>query len=163
MVSTGLLAALRPAERRATFAHERAHVSGRHHRFKLVTELSARANPFLRPLRTAVACTTERWADEEAARAAGDRRTVASAIVRAALVSRPGPTTGFAGFAAPGPVPRRMAALLAPEPIPRDWPSLFTSVGAALWTAAAGVVVSAMPSANSAGTMTPILYAATPF
>ncbi|MET8578234.1 M56 family metallopeptidase [Streptomyces sp. NPDC005012] len=162
VVTTGLLDTLRPAERRAVFAHERAHLAGRHHRFLLLTHLAACANPFLRPLRTAVAYTAERWADEEAARVVGDRRTVASAIGRAALVSRAVPAPTFAGFAAPGPVPRRMAALLAPPPAPRHWPSLFTAVGAALWTAAAGVVASAMSSANSAVTMMLILHAATP-
>jgi hypothetical protein len=162
VVSTGLLATLGSPERRALFAHERAHLSGRHHRFLLVAQLAARANPFLRPLRTAVTYTTERWADEEAAQAVGDRRTVAHAIGRAALVSRAAPTPTLAGFAAPGPVPRRMAALLGPPPASRVWPSLFTAVGAALWTAAAGVVVSAMSSANAAVTMTLILYAATP-
>ncbi|OSZ60423.1 hypothetical protein OQI_10725, partial [Streptomyces pharetrae CZA14] len=87
VVTTGLLSGLRPAERRALFAHERAHLSARHHRFLLVVQLAARANPFLRPLRTAVSYTAERWADEEAARAVGDRRVVARAIGKAALVS----------------------------------------------------------------------------
>ncbi|NUS13793.1 MAG: M56 family metallopeptidase, partial [Streptomyces sp.] len=112
VVTTALLAGLRPAERRALFAHERAHLAARHHRFLLVAQLAARANPFLGPLRTAVAYTTERWADEEAARAVGDRRTVARAIGRAALVSRGTPVPTLAGFALPGPVPRRVAALL---------------------------------------------------
>ncbi|MCZ4608880.1 M56 family peptidase, partial [Streptomyces sp. Lzd4kr] len=65
-------------------------------------------------------------------------------------------------FAAPGPVPRRVAALLGPAPVVRRWPSLFTSVGLAAWCAAAGTAVSAMSSANSAVTMVLILHAATP-
>ncbi|MYW45162.1 M48 family metalloprotease, partial [Streptomyces sp. SID161] len=87
VVSTALLAALAPAERRALFAHERAHLTARHHRHLLAARLAARANPFLRPLCTAVGYTAERWADEEAARAVGDRRTVARAIGKAALLS----------------------------------------------------------------------------
>ncbi|WP_217206932.1 M56 family metallopeptidase [Streptomyces sp. AC550_RSS872] len=162
VVTTALLDRLGPAERRALFAHERAHLAARHHRFLLAVQLAARANPFLRPLRTAVSYTTERWADEEAARAVGSRRAVACAIGKAALVSRGTPVATLAGFAAPGPVPRRVAALLGPAPLARRWPSLFTSVGLAAWGAAAGTAVSAMSSANSAVTMVLILRAATP-
>ncbi|CAL9625362.1 M56 family metallopeptidase [Streptomyces sp. enrichment culture] len=162
VVTTGLLEQLGPAERRALFAHERAHLAGRHHRFLLAVQLAARANPFLRPLRTAVAYTAERWADEDAAQRVGSRRTVAHAIGRAALVSRGTPVPTLAGLAAAGPVPRRVAALLGPAPAVRRWPSLFTVVGLAAWGATAGAVMSAMSSANSAVTMALILYAATP-
>ncbi|GGV21913.1 M56 family metallopeptidase [Streptomyces griseoflavus] len=162
VVTTGLLERLRPAERRALFAHERAHLAGRHHRYLLAVQLAARANPFLRPLRTAVAYTAERWADEDAAQRVGSRRAVAQAIGRAALVSRGTPVSTLAGLAAAGPVPRRVAALLGPAPAVRRWPSLFTVVGLAAWGAAAGAVMSAMSSANSAVTMALILYAATP-
>lgn len=162
VVTTALLSCLEPAERRALFAHERAHLTARHHRFLLVVQLAARANPFLRPLRTAVSYTKERWADEEAAHAVGSRRVVACAIGKAALVSRGTPRPTLAGFAAPGPVPRRVAALLEPAPAARNWPSLFTTVGMATWAAAVGTALSAMSSANSAVTMVLILYAATP-
>ncbi|GAA2624366.1 M56 family metallopeptidase [Streptomyces vastus] len=162
VVTTALLSCLEPAERRALFAHERAHLAARHHRFLLAVQLAARANPFLRPLRTAVSYTAERWADEEAAQAVGSRRAVACAIGKAALVSRGTPVPTLAGFAAPGPVPRRVAALLGPPPAMRSWPSVFTSVGLAAWGAAAGTAVSALSSANSAVTMVLILHAATP-
>lgn len=166
VVSTALLSRLAPAERRALFAHERAHLTARHHRFLLTVRLAALANPFLHPLRTAVSYTTERWADEEAAAAVGSRRTVARAIGRAALVSHtaapPPALAGLTGFAASGPVPRRVAALLAPAPMTRSRPSVFTAVGVAAWTAAAGTAVSAMSSANSALTLALVLHAATP-
>ncbi|MEJ1202714.1 MULTISPECIES: M56 family metallopeptidase [unclassified Streptomyces] len=162
VVTTALLDCLAPAERRALFAHERAHLTGRHHRFLLAVRLAALANPFLRPLRTAVSYTSERWADEAAARAVGSRRAVATAIGKAALVSRGTPVATLAGLAAPGPVPRRVAALLGPAPAVRTWPSVFTSVGLAAWAAAAGTAVSAMSSANAAVTMFLILRAATP-
>ncbi|MFE1251945.1 M56 family metallopeptidase [Streptomyces sp. NPDC058735] len=162
VVTTALLDRLGSAERRALFAHERAHLAARHDRFLLAVQLAARANPFLRPLRTAVAYTAERWADEEAARAVGSRRTVARAIGTAALVSLGTPAPTLAGLAAPGPVPRRVAALLGPAPAVRSWPPVFTSVGLAAWGAAAGTAVSAMSSANSAVTMVLILHAATP-
>ncbi|MFF7731884.1 M48 family metalloprotease [Streptomyces sp. NPDC007984] len=162
VVTTALLDRLRPAERRALFAHERAHLAARHDRYLLAVQLAARANPFLRPLRTAVAYTAERWADEEAARTIGSRRTVARAIGTAALVSRSAPLPTLAGLAAPGPVPRRVAALLGPAPAVPDWPPAFTAVGLAAWGAAAGTAISAMSSANAAVTMFLILHAATP-
>ncbi|MBZ3901858.1 M56 family metallopeptidase [Streptomyces griseiscabiei] len=162
VVSTALLACLEPAERRALFAHERAHLAARHHRLLLAVRLAARANPFLRPLGTAVAYTAERWADEDAAHTVGSRRVVARAIGKAALVSAGSPVATLAGFAASGPVPRRVAALLGPPPAVRSLPSVFTSVGLAAWGAAVGAALSAMSSANSAVTMVLILYAATP-
>ncbi|MCS0635052.1 M56 family metallopeptidase [Streptomyces sp. LP05-1] len=162
VVTAGMLAGLEPAERRALFAHERAHLRGRHHRYLLTVSLAAGANPFLRPLRTAVAYTAERWADEDAAAAVGSRRVVARAIGRAALVTRGAPPPGLAGFAAAGPVPRRVAALLAPAPAARSWPPLSTTAGLAAWGAAAGTTASALSSANSAVTLFQILRAATP-
>jgi hypothetical protein len=162
VVTTGMLAALSASERRALFAHERAHLSARHHRFLLAVKLAARANPFLRPLRTAVCFTAERWADEEAAAAVGSRRIVARAVGKAALISRGAPIATLAGFAAAGPVPRRVAALLGPAPAVRIWPPVFTAVGLAAWGAAAGTAVSALSSANSAVTLFFILKAATP-
>ncbi|MEU5159431.1 M56 family metallopeptidase [Streptomyces sp. NPDC020875] len=167
VVSTALLDGLEPAERRALFAHERAHLACRHHRFVLTVQLAARANPFLRPLLTAVTYTTERWADEEAATAVGSRRTVALAIGRSALLAPAGSAgfpggAGLAGFAVAGPVPRRVAALLEPAPAGAVWPSVFTTVGLAAWGAAAGTTASAFSSANSAVTLFLILRAATP-
>ncbi|MEU2335046.1 M56 family metallopeptidase [Streptomyces sp. NPDC006654] len=162
VVSTAMLAHLASRERRALFAHERAHLAARHHRHLLLVRLAACANPFLLPLRTAVAYTAERWADEEAAGTVGSRRTVARAIGTAALVSRGTPAPTLAGLAAPGPLPRRVAALLAPAPAVRSWPPLFTTAGLAVWTAAAGALLSAMFSANSALTLLRLLYAATP-
>ncbi|MFI1018019.1 M56 family metallopeptidase [Streptomyces sp. NPDC020965] len=162
VVTTGMLAGLDAGERRALFAHERAHLTARHHRFLLVVQLAARANPFLRPLRTAVIYTAERWADEDAAVKVGSRRSVARAIGRAALVSRGAPVVTLAGFAAAGPVPRRVAALLGPAPVPRVWPPISTTVGLAAWGAAVGATVSALSSANSAVSLYFILKAATP-
>ncbi|GHF95913.1 M56 family metallopeptidase [Streptomyces thermodiastaticus] len=162
VVSTALLGRLAARERRALFAHERSHLAARHHRHLLLVRLAARANPFLLPLRTAVAYTVERWADEEAARAVGSRKAVARAIGRAALAGHGTPAPTLAALAAPGPLPRRVAALLQPAPAVRTWPPVFTTVGLALWTAATGVLLSAMFSANSALTLVRLLHAATP-
>ncbi|GAA0576998.1 M56 family metallopeptidase [Streptomyces crystallinus] len=166
VVSRAMLANLDARERQALIAHEEAHLTASHHRFLLVAGLAARANPFLRPLRTAVAYTTERWADEEAAQRVGDRRTVARAIGKAALISRPagpglGTATALAGFAVAGPVPRRVAALLGPVPPAPALPPAWTAAGLALWTAAGGAAVSALSSANATVTLFTVLRAAT--
>lgn len=162
VVSTAMLACLDAGERAALVAHERAHLTGHHHRYLLVVRFAARANPLLMPLRSAVAYTTERWADEEAARVTGGRRVVARAIGKAALVSRGTPTPTLAGFAAPGPVPRRVAALLEPAPSPVRWPPVFTAVGLAAWGAAAGTLGSALSSANATVTLFLVLKATGP-
>ncbi|MGW6417157.1 M56 family metallopeptidase [Streptomyces sp. NPDC055055] len=159
VVSTGMLAGLSSAERRALFAHERAHLAGRHHRYLLAVHLAARANPFLLPLRTAVAYTAERWADEAAAAQVGSRRAVARAIGRAALLSPRPLAATLPALAAAGPVPRRVAALMRPAPVVGAWPPVFTAVGLAAWGAAFGVTVSALSSANSAVTLFLVLHA----
>ncbi|MFE5730277.1 M56 family metallopeptidase [Streptomyces sp. NPDC056528] len=161
VVSTGMLAGLGSAERRALFAHERAHLHARHHRYLLTVHLAARAHPFLRPLRTAVAYTAERWADEEAAAEVGSRRTVARAIGRAALLAPRAPAATLPALAAVGPVPRRVAALMRPAPTDRAWPPVRTAAGLAAWGAAFGTTVSALSSANSAVTLYFVLHAAT--
>lgn len=120
VVTTGMLRALEPAEREALFAHERAHLQGRHHRFLAAVELAALCHPALRALREPLGYALERSADEAAAAAVGDRRLAARAIGRAALAARdvpgpgePGPVRPRAALSATaGPVPRRVAALL---------------------------------------------------
>ncbi|MFJ9760638.1 M56 family metallopeptidase [Streptomyces sp. NPDC101149] len=163
VVSTAMLTSLSGQQRRALFAHERVHLAGHHHRFLLVVRLAAQANWFLRPLCTAVSYTVERWADEEAAARLGSRRVMAQTIGKAALVSRGAPAATLAAVASGGPVPRRVAALLGPPPAVRAWPSAFTAVGLAVWTAAAGTMVSALSSANSAVTLFLVLKTATPW
>ena len=127
VVSGRLLAALDEPGRAALFAHERAHLAGRHHLFTTVAHLAAAANPVLLPLARAVDYTVERWADEHAARVTGDRRLVAVTIGRVAMLATPGrqpaATLGMAragprqvSLAWAGPVPRRVAALLGPPP-----------------------------------------------
>ncbi len=135
VVSGRLLAALDAPGQAALFAHERAHLAGRHHLFTTVAHLAAAANPLLLPVARAVDYTVERWADERAATVTGDRRLVAATIGRVALLaparprlhaaslaitgarSRPGGGRPRAiSLAWAGPVPRRVAALLAPPP-----------------------------------------------
>jgi hypothetical protein len=128
VVTAGMLDALDDPGRTALLAHERAHLASFHHLYTSAARLAAAANPLLRPAARAVEYTVERWADEEAARAVGDRRLVAHAIGRAALAATPRrppramPAVLGAVFAgrrdahAAGPIPRRVAALLAPAP-----------------------------------------------
>ncbi|MEU3352461.1 M56 family metallopeptidase [Streptomyces sp. NPDC037389] len=126
VVSTGMLAALDPAEREALLAHERAHLRGHHYLFTAAVQTSAAANPLLRPPATAVSFTVERWADEHAATVCRDRRPVARAVGKAAIAAKrtghrriPAAALGLLGRGrepAVGPVPRRVAALLAPPP-----------------------------------------------
>ncbi|MFI7241445.1 M56 family metallopeptidase [Streptomyces qinglanensis] len=166
VVSTGMLEALEPAERRALFAHERAHLTARHSRTLLLAELAAAAHPFLRPLRTAVAFGVERWADEEAAREVGDRVLTARAVGKAGLLARRSPAPTVPAAAGGGPVPRRVQALLAPAPAAGLLPPHGTAsgllAGLAAWFAAAGAATSALSSANAAIALAVILHAATP-
>ncbi|MDQ0908920.1 Zn-dependent protease with chaperone function [Streptomyces canus] len=142
VVSAGMLAALDQRERRVLIAHEHAHLTHRHHVHVALAHLAAVVNPLLRPLASAVEFTVERWADETAATATGsDRRLVARTVAKAALAVREAVgrnTPPFAlGFAAPsevpepGPVPRRVAALLAP-PLRGGIPLILVIAGIAL-------------------------------
>ncbi|MBS2963510.1 M48 family metalloprotease [Actinocrinis puniceicyclus] len=126
VVSTGMLDSLDDVGRVALLAHERAHLSGQHYAFTSAARLAAATNPLLRPLAEAVEFTVERWADECAARVVGDRRLVAETIARAAVAAKHGGRRRWSAAmlgavfprpdGGPGPVPRRVAALLAPPP-----------------------------------------------
>ncbi|MFE7563873.1 M48 family metalloprotease [Kitasatospora sp. NPDC057500] len=165
VVSTGMLAGLAEDERAALLAHERAHLTHRHHRHLLATQLAGCVNPFLRPLQGAVAYSAERWADEESAQAVGDRRVTARAVARAALATHHRPPAAYAAFpafAAPGPVPRRVAALLGPVPTARNWPPTRTPAGLAALVAALGTAASALSALNAAVALLLVLKAVTP-
>jgi Zn-dependent protease with chaperone function len=129
VITAGMLRALSQPERQVLLAHERAHASGLHYLFTTVARLAAAANPLLRPVASAVGYTVERWADERAAAVTGDRQLAARAIAHAALAAnaappqRPAPAAAVLGAVSiparmrgPGPVPRRVAALLRPPP-----------------------------------------------
>ncbi|MFE5324788.1 M56 family metallopeptidase [Embleya sp. NPDC056575] len=161
VVSTGMLLPLDDEERRALIAHERAHLRGRHHLALAATRLAACAHPLLRPIHTTVAYTVERWADEDAAEALGDRRTIARAVGKAALAAKGRPPFAAPAFAAPGPVPRRVAALLGPPP-PTAWPTPRSRAGVAALVAATGTTVSVLASLNAAVALVLLLIAATP-
>lgn len=117
VVSTGLLSPLSAQERKAVFAHERAHLRLGHHHYLLAAELSIAILPFLAPILSQLQHATERAADEAAAATlSGERKAVATAIATTALgmnVAGALPTLGG------GSVTRRVEALLWPhrEPV----------------------------------------------
>ncbi|MFI6357559.1 M56 family metallopeptidase [Streptomyces sp. NPDC050743] len=145
VISTGMLHTLDETEHDILLAHERAHLAAHHYAFVALAQLGAAANPLLRPLATAVTYTIERWADENAAASTGDRKRVARAVGKAALAAHRAPALARAAGAAlgilgrrgplasAGPVPRRVAALLAP-PLGRH--PFLTAATAAILTAA---------------------------
>lgn len=116
VVSTGMLRVLRPDERRVLFAHETAHLRHRHHAHRVAASLVTALCPLLFGLPAAVGHLTERWADEDASAAVGDRRLAARAVARAALATtragRPTPSSAIGE----GDVPGRVRSLLTPRP-----------------------------------------------
>jgi beta-lactamase regulating signal transducer with metallopeptidase domain len=148
VITAGMLRALSQPERQVLLAHERAHASSLHYLFTTAARLAAAANPLLRPVAAAVGYTVERWADERAAAAAGDRQLAARAIAHAALAAtaapprRPAAASAVLGavtiparMRSAGPVPRRVAALLRPPPQPQ----LLLLAAAVVLVAVAGV------------------------
>ncbi|MBV9023400.1 MAG: M56 family metallopeptidase [Streptomycetaceae bacterium] len=118
VVTAGMLRGLNAREREVLLAHERAHLKCRHHILIILTDLASCLDPALRGLRKPLAFHLERWADESAAQTVGDRRLTAQAIGRAALAASAAPALprpAMALAASTGPVPRRVAALLAAE------------------------------------------------
>jgi Zn-dependent protease with chaperone function len=126
VVTTGLLRALAPAERRVVLAHETSHRDHRHPWWILAAELAAALNPLLRPTARTVAHTVERWADEDAATALADRTLAARTLARTALLMHQRPTQPpeSALGVLTADVPTRVQALLAPPP--RRQPAVVT-------------------------------------
>lgn len=140
VVTTGLLHALAADEWRVVLAHETSHLLHRHAWWLLAADVAAAANPLLRPTAAATARCVERWADEDAAATVGDRRLVARALARTALLTRDPELGGqFALAAAGGDVPSRVRALLA-EP-PRSRPATVVVLAVLLLVLSAATVV----------------------
>ncbi|MFD8595800.1 M56 family metallopeptidase [Kitasatospora sp. NPDC059646] len=149
VATSGMLAALSAPERAALLAHERAHLTGRHHLLLAAAEYAAACHPALRPLRAPLGYHLERWADECAAAEVGDRTLTARAIGRAALAASRAPADPrprLAPAAAGGPVPQRVRALLAPGP-PRRRRAVRTLAALAL----AGCLAATAATAAEAG------------
>lgn len=121
VVSRGLLRQLDAADRAALLAHERSHLAHAHHAHLTLVALAAAANPVLRPLLPAAELAVERWADEDAAGAAG-RDAALSSLAKAAACAT-GPRRAAVTLAATaGPVPLRVQHLLAAPPRRRVMP-----------------------------------------
>jgi Zn-dependent protease with chaperone function len=93
ILSTGALQALEPAELSAVLAHERAHLTGRHHRLLALARIGCLVLPFLPLMRDAdaqVARLVEMHADDAAARTS-DPRSLATALVVLATGASPAP------------------------------------------------------------------------
>ena len=86
VISRGLLQALGPTEKRMLTGHELSHLRRRHHLYVHAVDLAVAANPLLRGAGTAVRLGVERWADEDAVPATGDRAAAAAALARTALI-----------------------------------------------------------------------------
>lgn len=140
VVSTAMLAALSAAERRVLIAHEESHLRYRHNLYVQLGEIASAANPILRPVVPAIRWGIERWADEDAATAVGDRTLAAEALARAALATagRPAPLPGIA--IADDHVGERVALLLAPAAAGKALPVATIAVaGLISWMTAAAV------------------------
>ncbi len=141
VISTAMLRALPSAERRALLAHEQSHLRHRHHFYLVVTEVSAAANPLLRPAVDAVRLGIERWADEDAAEETGDRWLVALALARASRAATGAPSGDRYALRMNGATfGARARALLEPPPRPRRVLAAALA-GVAVLTAASSLVV----------------------
>jgi Zn-dependent protease with chaperone function len=132
VISSAMVDLLDDTERWIVLAHERAHARLRHDRYLLVAELAAAALPPLRSLSNRLRYSIERWADEAAAAACGDRRLVATTLGRVALQASPATVNGFGGLG----VASRMNALLEP-PVQTPRPSRLIALWSTLAVAAA--------------------------
>lgn len=150
VVSKGLLDMLDPHEQRAVIEHERSHARHRHDRYLFVASLATAALPLVMPIAHLVRYSVERWADDDAARACGDRRLIATTLGKVALLPSPAPLAGFNGSG----VAARVAALLEP-PVGRPP----TSTVLALWCA---VVATGASAATQLHHLQPLIAALCP-
>ncbi|WUH99865.1 M48 family metalloprotease [Spirillospora sp. NBC_00431] len=134
LLSRGMLQRFTADELHVVFQHETSHLRHRHHRYAAAGALLSAVLPPLRPLCERLRLAVERWADEDAAEAVGDRAFVARTIAKAALArpepARPGSTGPSLGFAESG-VVQRVEALLGTPPARNavTGPLLFMSNG----------------------------------
>ncbi len=137
VVSVGMLNRLRPDERVVLLAHEQSHLLRRHHRYLWMAHVASAAVPVLKPMRRQVRFATERWADEDASAAVGDRRLVARAITRAALAQADHAALAASSFVGLG-VPARVEALLNSDPGRHRAHLAVAATGLAGWVAVTG-------------------------
>jgi Zn-dependent protease with chaperone function len=131
ILTTGALEALDPAQLDAVLAHERAHLTGRHHRLIAMARIGRQVLPFLPLMRDAdaqVARLAEMHADDTATRASNPR-SLATALVILATAGSPGPGLAAAATDAV----ERIHRLLGPaEPLGRARRQLLRTTAAVL-------------------------------
>ncbi|WP_242888435.1 M48 family metalloprotease [Actinomadura litoris] len=140
LLSRGLLRRLAADELHVVFQHETSHLRHRHHRYLASGALARALLPALRPLDRRLRLAVERWADEDAAEAVGDRAFVARTIAKVALAHPPAAPGPAAAFAESG-VIERVEALL-------DAPPAKNSVTGPLLFMGNGVVTSTLTAAT---------------
>lgn len=137
VVTTGMREQLSDNQLDAVIAHERAHLDGGHHRLVALADLAAAAHPALWWVARHVGYLVERAADEQAALAVGNRRTVAHAIGRASLAAAGTVALGLHAAGRGGVVPQRVASLLdPPQPRASRWRAVPVLLAASslVWT-----------------------------
>ncbi|GAB7045045.1 M48 family metalloprotease [Catenuloplanes indicus] len=121
VITTAMRDALDARQYAALLAHERAHLTHRHHHLAGAVRFAVALHPVFRLSARRMEYLVERAADEIAAGALRDRRTVATAIGAAALVAAGRGEAGLRMAPAArdlrraGAVPRRVACLLGPR------------------------------------------------
>lgn len=115
VISGALLALLSRRELGVVFQHEAAHLRRRHHLYLAISSVATRIFPPLAYTHRALRFALERWADEEAAEAVGDRALTAHTIARVALAG-PRPAPGDHPALADFHVVQRVQALLNETP-----------------------------------------------
>jgi beta-lactamase regulating signal transducer with metallopeptidase domain len=140
VVSRSMLAALSADERRVLIAHEESHLRHRHSLYLQLAEVAVAANPMLRPVTPMIRRAIERWADEDAAVAVGDRPLAARALARAALAAAGRPVVRPGLAIADDRVAERVQLLLGPAPTRNLFPvAIVVAAGIVSWVAAAAV------------------------
>ena len=131
ILTTGAVQALDPGQLDAVLAHERAHLTGRHHRLLAMARIGREVLPFLPLMRDAeeqVARLVELHADDAATRAR-DPRLLATALVVLATAASPASTLAAGATDSV----QRIHRLLGPsEPLGRARRQLLRATAAAL-------------------------------
>jgi Zn-dependent protease with chaperone function len=131
ILTTGAVQALDPGQLDAVLAHERAHLTGRHHRLLAMARIGREVLPFLPLMRDAeaqVARLVELHADDAATRAR-DPRLLATALVVLATAASPASTLAAGATDSV----QRIHRLLRPtEPLGRARRQLLRATAAAL-------------------------------
>ncbi|WP_435107108.1 M56 family metallopeptidase [Nocardiopsis synnemataformans] len=132
LVSKGLLRVLSREQLQVVFRHEHSHLRHNHHVYTTLGALAAAVFPPLRTLNQSLRFALERWADEDAATATGDRELVAHTIAQVALAN-PRPRPGWHLALAESHVLERVRALLGDAPSSNRvaGPALLGSTGVA--------------------------------